>query len=207
MRKRYFDDNGNIIKEEDYNPCNILEGSTTFEYDENGNIIKQVNYDSLGNSNFELYTDYDSKGNIIKESRCGTFGRLACSYSFNSDGTIKDEYISDDSILKKWAKKIGFAIFLLIPLISILIDAYIFNDTPIIKMIIVVPLYYFLLLLITFCISIATHAVYYVFLEKEIKFFHEFDSRLNENFVRTLIIVTLILIYVSFNTGNIFSIF
>ena len=61
-----YDENGNIIKEYDYDSENSMELRYSYEYDEENQLVRYN--DNVSNSNRSYSYEYDSDGNLVSES-------------------------------------------------------------------------------------------------------------------------------------------
>ncbi|MBQ9198852.1 MAG: hypothetical protein IJ141_01555 [Lachnospiraceae bacterium] len=96
-REWMYDENGNEIKEINYNYTDdSVKDYTAKEYDSNGNMIKEISYDS--NDSITYYTEnvYDEYNNIIKASRYGSDGKLTSVTEYEYDFYDSEEATKED---------------------------------------------------------------------------------------------------------------
>ena len=91
--KYYFNDAGDVIKEDCYNSDGSLSYKYIYKYDSSGNMIELALYDSDGSLFEKGIYKYDSSGNKIEEARYYSDGSLSYKhiYKYDSRGNVVEE--------------------------------------------------------------------------------------------------------------------
>ena len=80
-----YNEKGNKIEVNGYNPDGSLYSKTTYKYDEKGNKIEQNKYNSNGSLDYKSTYKYDEKGSNIEENRYNSDGSLIVKYTYKYD--------------------------------------------------------------------------------------------------------------------------
>jgi len=101
-----FNEKGNIIETNLYDPDDNLDGKYSYTYDNNkGNKTEMISYNPDGSKDESCTYKYDSKGNMIEEVWYNTDGKLSKKYRYKYDekgNQIEmDRYEGRDSLICK----------------------------------------------------------------------------------------------------------
>ena len=80
-----YNDEGNIIEQNEYNSDGSLSFKHTYTYDNKGNMIEQNRYNSDGSLSKKYTSTYDNKGNVIEENEYDSDGHLASRWTYIYD--------------------------------------------------------------------------------------------------------------------------
>ena len=101
-----FNETGNIIETNSYDPEGNLDGKYVYTYDNNkGNKTEMISYNPDGSSDEKCTYNYDSKGNMIKEIWYNSEGGISKQYGYKYDDKgnkiAMNRYDSRDSLICK----------------------------------------------------------------------------------------------------------
>ena len=117
FEKYYYDENGNLVREEEYDydtdRYQTVVRYTTYEYDENGRCVHECSYDddvvdtyyeydaagnqvskiyyTNGNRSDEYHWEYDDHGSVIASYEYDNEPEYIVEYEYNDDGTVRSK--------------------------------------------------------------------------------------------------------------------